>query len=293
METCDKNKIFREAGLNKQNLEDIKSLLRVCEEYDKPNQCIDESPLLHKEERNTYILYKEESLIGYLGIYPSFEEGQARATGVVHPSFRRRGIFASLFEEAKTICREKNIKRLHLINDQTSESGKEFVISTGAKYQYSSYSMMFDINNWENQKYELENFTLRGTCEEDLNDIVKIGMDGFDTAEEEERKYNKEGMENPQKNMYVGLYNNQAVGAISVVFENNEAYICDLAVLKKFRGRGIGKKILIDCIHRILNQEIKNIKLSVKAKNKNALSLYKYCGFGIETAYDSYELNIE
>lgn len=292
MEIGNKQKIFREEGLNEQSFEDVKSLIKVCEEFDKPHQSTDDSPYLPKEKKNTYLMYKEESLIGYLGIYPSFVEGQAIVTGGVHPSHRRSGIFTTLFEEAKALCSEKNIKRLRLINDQESESGKAFINSTGAEYQSSSYRMKFDLESWSNESYDLKNFSLRETCDGDLNDVVRIGMDGFDTTEEEEKKYYEENVKIPGKKMYVGLLDGETVGNISVVTENNEAFICDLAVLKSFRGRGIGKKILIETMKKILDQEIEDIKLSVEAKNKKALSLYKYCGFGIETAHDSYYLDI-
>ncbi|MCC7570979.1 GNAT family N-acetyltransferase [Candidatus Micrarchaeota archaeon] len=57
-----------------------------------------------------------------------------------------------------------------------------------------------------------------------------------------------------------------------------EAYISDLYVLDRYRGEGIGKKLVEKAIQWAKNKKVKNVSLEVEEKNKS-VDFYKKINF--------------
>jgi len=55
--------------------------------------------------------------------------------------------------------------------------------------------------------------------------------------------------------------------------------IHDVYVLSEFRGRGIGKKLIIECLNRMKAAGAKLVRLQVLTENKAAIELYEKLGF--------------
>lgn len=72
------------------------------------------------------------------------------------------------------------------------------------------------------------------------------------------------------------LLMNKEVGKI----EKNDFYISNIAIFSKFRGMGIGEK-LIEFTEKIaIKNKSKRIVLDVEKENLNAINFYKHIGFG-------------
>jgi ribosomal protein S18 acetylase RimI-like enzyme len=79
--------------------------------------------------------------------------------------------------------------------------------------------------------------------------------------------------------------NNKIIGLIA--FYANEssldyAYISLICVLKGYEGKGIGKRLIDECILHINKKGFKSIKLEVNNDNQNAISFYTKIGFHIK-----------
>lgn len=71
-------------------------------------------------------------------------------------------------------------------------------------------------------------------------------------------------------------------------FEEKEGlhlYISDLVVLKKFRNQGIGQSLMLYAEKFAKDHNIKEVHLSVLAKNRAALQLYKKKGYKDKKVY--------
>lgn len=283
--------IIVEKGLSEDRFNEIIELVKICDAFDVVGTN-NTSISLPKEETIEYIMYKEEELIGFIAIFPSSKSSEAKIIGKVHPKKRRKGIFTELLEKTKDVCKERNINTLILINDQLSKSGEEFIYSIGGRLKYSTYKMNFNKEKYKVIKHKDNNFNFRSACDEDRNDIVKIGIEAFGTTEEDEREYNNYNMTNPNRKVYIGKLNEDIVGTVTVVMKDDEAYVCDLAVLKNNRRKGLGRRILSNTINNLIKNDINKMSLAVEVKNKNALSLYEDSGFEVDGGNDFYELNI-
>ena len=87
--------------------------------------------------------------------------------------------------------------------------------------------------------------------------------------------YSIEQMKDKKANILLLLKDNDVIGSVACI--GNE--IDDLIVNKKYQRQGYGEKLLLFAISNIQKQNIKPITLHVTKWNKNAVRLYKKCGF--------------
>lgn len=67
-----------------------------------------------KEEENIYLVAEQENkLIGYCGIWCSFENADLCNIAVL-PGMRRRGVAEAILNEAVILCRQRNVERMLL-----------------------------------------------------------------------------------------------------------------------------------------------------------------------------------
>ena len=69
--------------------------------------------------------------------------------------------------------------------------------------------------------------------------------------------------------------------------------IYGLEVLPAYRGKGYGRELLILSIKKLKESNVKTINLQVEINNKNALNLYKSCGFKENYTMDYYRLKTD
>ncbi|RLE85612.1 MAG: ribosomal-protein-alanine N-acetyltransferase [Thermoprotei archaeon] len=65
-------------------------------------------------------------------------------------------------------------------------------------------------------------------------------------------------------------------------------HIISIAVHPSFRGRGIGKTLMVECIKRLSSMGTKRIRLEVRVSNEKAIRLYKELGFEIKDVLPRY-----
>lgn len=96
--------IILKENLNLKDYEDINNLQKLCLEKDKTSLKLElDYKLAMKEVTsenikyiNEFMYYSDNKLIGYIGI-GSFGGDVLEVNGMVHPEFRRRGIFSRIF----------------------------------------------------------------------------------------------------------------------------------------------------------------------------------------------------
>jgi mycothiol synthase len=69
-------------------------------------------------------------------------------------------------------------------------------------------------------------------------------------------------------------------------------HIAWLTVLKKYRGKGLGRALLTEGLRVLKEQAVKNTQLSVDLENPGALKLYEDCGFEVVTEEKILEMKV-
>ncbi|MFT8351756.1 GNAT family N-acetyltransferase [Clostridium saccharoperbutylacetonicum] len=241
---------------------------------------------------NEFLYYEDGVLVSYLGI-SCFGGNVAELNGMTHPKWRRKGKFKKLFEFAKNECINRNFKKILLLTDGISDSGKEFIKAVGGQYDFTEYGM--ELLKQTSLKNKI-NINLRKAEESDKLEIARQDLIYFSEKEDVESSSENESIEERKedkiklKNVNIIELNNKIVGKILIEFTNDSAFIFGFGILPEFRGKGFGKAALKEALKIIKERNISNVGLDVAAKNKRALDLYKSCGFEEKSIMDYYSI---
>lgn len=215
--------------------------------------------------------YEGDRLIGYLGIYDF--GGKIELCGMVHPDYRRQGIFTKLVEKALVTAKKRDPRAILLNAPADSQSAKGFLAALPCRFDVAEYQMKWQ----ETELTDYEGVTLRLSTEADKAMEIQLDVDCFGFLQHEAASY-YERVKKERLNAFVIVYEDQVVGKIRVEESDGESWIYGFAIAPAFQGKGIGRKVLKQVI---LKQQKKGnpIYLEVEATNPAALKLYESCGF--------------
>lgn len=286
--------------LQQRELEEIKRLALSCNQADGIRLKLNWDMLEERssEVTNDFLYYHDGILVGFLGIY-MFKSSEAEINGMVHPEYRRQGIFSTLVEGAKRVCEERKIPELLFICQSGCVSGSSFVEAAGAKYSFSEYRMELDPHLYQQHRQKACPFErtqtlqarvkLRQATRQDVELLVELNREGFSMTERDTRDYVDQTIGAETDKTYIAELDRLPIGKLGIQIEGNSAYMYGFCVKTAFRGQGYGRTILTRTITKLLEQQhVTHIVLEVAVKNEGALRLYESCGFIRRYVYDYY-----
>ncbi len=280
--------------LDERDAKDISGLEKLCLETDKTTLKLEIDYKLSREKGknkslnniNEFMYYDNNELIGYIGI-GEFGGDALEVNGMVHPMYRRRGIFKKLFSLVKDEWRKREGKKMLLLCDNASDSGIEFIKYTGATYNNSEYEMFLKDNLIEN--FQSNNVVLREATKSDAREIAWQDSIYFNSEFKEDDVSEVEDDESDSSYSYMAEVDNRIIGKVRLEINNGVGGIYGLGVLPEYRRKGYGREILISAIEKLKEGNSEEIKLQVVTENNNALNLYKSCGFEGASTMNYYE----
>jgi ribosomal protein S18 acetylase RimI-like enzyme len=289
MTTESRQGLYSKQGLTPPELAEIEQLAQLCNAEEGLDLKLNWETLRgrSKSETNDFLYYEQNTLIGFLGLY-AFNSREAEVSGMVHPVYRRRGIFTELLSAAQDETRRRNIPILLLIVEHASTSGQAFVGQLKTTYDHSEYKMVLE--QFRQPAGSDERLQFREARIDDLPALKHITAEAFGMADDEVDWYPVHVLENLARRYYLATLSNVVIGKLDVSFGGQSAFIYGFAVLPEYRGRGYGRQILARTIQELLVQGRERIALEVATENRNALSLYQSCGFRETGSYDYYAL---
>ena len=278
----------------------------------KLNVAGQEKPETVMQAVNELMYFDGERLIGYIGIGNFGGPGSPpELNGMVHPEYRRQGVFQTLSGIAIEACKRQGAKSILLLCDKQSAPGQKLMEKTGARYHHSEYEMYLrkegagrcaglasgitfrkalNGDAYEVARQNVIYFGEKGSVRHDdaednsLPEAEKTALDqGLLMPEEEEKK----GM-----TIYFALQGDQMIGKVHLQLAAGLGGIYGLGVLPEHRGKGFGRAILLGAVEKLKEVDAKEIMLQVDVDNANALRLYESCGFEVTSAMDYFELTL-
>lgn len=222
---------------------------------------------------NEILYYLNDELIGYAGI-SAFSRNIAEINGMVHPNFRRKGIFTKIIEIALDECRKRNFKEILLLGDDKSVSAMKFIEKTKAIYSFSECRMT--CLEWEVKEINNESIVVKAT-NKNAEDIDRLNTIFFGDVSSE--TILPEDEEKNNNITYFIKIDDKIIGKIKTSKEESSIYISGFGIIPEYRRKGHGRASLVKVLNKLKGESISKIELDVEITNKNALNLYKSCGF--------------
>jgi len=270
--------------LTKKVLHEIKALQEICEKEGGILLKLNFDMLENRSEnsKEDFFQYEDGKLVGFLGSYHFGDK--VEICGMVHPNYRRRGIFTRLLEIGLDEAKKHN--NTILLNAPTnSQSAKEFLKTIPCSFSIAEYQM-----KWHSTELLMdEAVTLRPSISnEDWEAEIQLDVLGFGMEESEAREFNESNRESQRDQRFIIESEGRIAGKIRVSESEGEAWIYSFVVYPQLQGKGIGRKALSKVV-KMEGQKGLSIFLEVEAKNAHALGLYESCGFRSYHSQDYYE----
>ncbi|MVP01717.1 GNAT family N-acetyltransferase [Paenibacillus lutrae] len=296
-------------GLGQDYLRQLEILAEQCRKQEQLNVKLNWNMLKDRslDRTDDFAAFHNGKLIAFLGLY-SFQDSEIEGSGLVDPGYRRQGIFSRLLQLAARECAKREIPKMILICPRSSSAALGFVKKLSA-YAFSEYVMKFAPDEGRDQPepassgartvqlrqdYRQEADREIRTRPAQLSDtelLVRLNCDGFVMSEADSRTYVESTLnKSPGNYTRIVEMNGEAVGKLGIIVTGSEAYIVGFVISRGYRGRGIGRIILMETVDYI-KRELKTgeVRLEVAVVNDHALGLYQSCGFHIADANDYYE----
>jgi ribosomal protein S18 acetylase RimI-like enzyme len=273
--------------LTKEELKNIKMLQEICEKEGNLQLKLNFDMLESRSEnrKEDFFHYEDGNLVGFLGSY--YFGNKVEICGMVHPDYRRRGIFSKLLEEVLQEAKKREARTVLLNAPNESQSAKQFLRNIPCTLSMIEYQM-----KWQNTElFEDQSITVRPSVSEEHKEAeIQLDVQCFGLNEKEARQYKKENKDLDTDLRLIIEVDGKIAGKMRISEINGEAWIFGFAVFPELQGKGIGRKALSKVV-KMEDEKGFSIFLEVEAKNAHALRLYESCGFISYHSQDYYKLN--
>lgn len=289
MSTMNNTGFVAAKGLSEERLQQIIHLAKACEAHDgfDLSSNLNVSMLQNRslEQTNDLLYFQDGKLVGFLGMYAIVSPKEVEISGMVHPDYRRKGIFRTLYAQAKAVCKKCGVTQILLVSNRGAKEASAFAEGVAATYQFSEYKLDYSAKA---PVATDDRLLLRPATNNDFQILVEIGVSGFGDSAELMTALVTRNLSEPDFQTYLALYESEPVGMITVSEEDGALFISGFCVKKGLQGKGLGRKILSQTVEILNQREHKGISLEVAVDNQNALALYQSIGFEVVSVYDYY-----
>jgi mycothiol synthase len=242
----------------------------------------------------------EARLASAQGVFVAEADGRvvghsdARGNGIdvgVHADWRRRGIGTALLRAAEEAATEEPLILIGLAGEPAVPP---FAARNGYAKAWEVWLMGVDLPADVSEPDWPDGVAVRTFREEDAREVKKL----LDLAYEEEFHHNPTSFEHWRHFMlddpmydpeawFLAVADGQIVGA---ALNWDEGYIKDLVVHPEWRGRGLGKALVLQTFREFSRRGIPRVTLKTDSNNPtDAWRLYERVGMNKERTYEVYE----
>jgi ribosomal protein S18 acetylase RimI-like enzyme len=281
--------------LDHNEIASIQKLATLCEEHEPVHLHISWGMLEMRpgDFPLDFLYYDGGQIVGYLGLNDCSIENK-ELFGVVHPAYRRQGIFRALFRTAEEVCRQRAVRRLIFICERTSLAGQAFVKALGTVYNFSEHEMV--LTDFRTSVLSDKRLSLQRATIQDIDALISIQEAAFGDRAGVVRQRIASWIACPFYAYYLAfLKSNKGEPAVPIgslrLELDDEIGIYAFGVHPVYQGRGYGRQMLEQMIYHLRATPAlcdKVIMLEVATNNVRAINLYRSCGFQVRTSYDYY-----
>lgn len=289
--------LFAKHFLTAREMAELEQLAALCNTHEHLLMRLDynmlDLPALPTDD--LFLFYQNNALLGSL-LLDRYHSDMKEVTGMVHPDFRRRGIFRTLLAAAGKECQSRGINRLLFTCETNSPGGQAFLRHIGARREFAEHRMV--LQNFQPRFQYDDRLLFREALRNDLANLAVILAADFGDSKEKARQHLLRAFERPNQRFYIATYGGEdvccaePVGTLRVEEMPEELGIYGFFVRPEYRGRGHGRQILEEAIATSRERSSRLIMLEVDTNNFIALNLYRSLGFIVERTYEYYGFSL-
>jgi ribosomal protein S18 acetylase RimI-like enzyme len=278
-------------GLTLAQLDAIDDLAAICNVHDHGALRLNRDVLMTRSatETNDFLYIADDRLVGFLPLFV-FSNSETEASGMVHPEYRRRGIFTQLYLAALDRVRAMGETRVLFMVERGSLSGKGFVEMQGGALHHAEYAMTLGAPSPVQVRHPA--METRRAVGEDATAMVRILAEAFGESPDDPAAFARGMAAHPNHHWYVAVENDTVLAVLNAQMTDDAVGIYGFAVTPQAQGRGYGRQMLGQTITMILAERPRRVTLEVATDNEHALALYTSCGFAQTTVYDYYRVEL-
>ena len=280
-----------EPGLSPEDLLEVEKLAADCVAVDGGRLKLEWGILQSRppDQVNDFLWVSSGNLVGFLGLY-GYRQDQIELCGMVGPTARRQGIFSRLFEAAIDELASRGVPQALLVVDRTYQAGAAFARFVGGSIEHSEHRMTL---RREPERVDPDLLVrLRQAELADAPFVASCLAEAFAVPIDQLEVEELDALARRFPGTLVFDYANEPVGTVRVDRDGDSAGIYGFAVLPRFQGRGIGRKVLTKLTRDLVAEGMAHVGLEVSCTNDSALHLYTSCGFDVTGTEDYYAVSL-
>lgn len=204
----------------------------------------------------------------------------------VHPSVRRQGIGRLLLSRVRDELVSRGHSEALLVSEGRSTSGTQFLDAAGAEYSFSEFRL--ERSGGERPRVETPGFATRAAGQADRDVLVDLLARSFGDEPEQAAQVIDAGLRETERHFAIAALDGVPIGCVRLGAWEGIGDITALGVVPEYRGRGLGRALLLSAVAELTEQGLDPIALEVETDNLNALGLYQACGFTVTNEFRYY-----
>lgn len=275
-------------------LHQVRELERVCKAHDqrKGSLFLDPSLNFSPDLASLFACFEDALLVGVMTFFaPS--KAEAELVALIHPDYRRRGLFRALLNTAAEQAKSFGIPDFLLVCEPQSVDGVAALGSFSLQPDHTEYALRYDHTLSPDRLHIPDGLTLHLATQQDLADMALISAESFSEEAEQAAHFLSLALESETRRQYLARLNGEPVAICALGYEDGEATLFGLGVRASLQNRGIGRGLVALLLREALMQGTQDILIEVDNTNARAYHLYLSCGFFAEAIYDYWRGSID
>jgi len=252
-------------------------------------------------EQDLFIIEIAGNIVGYMDVTPELAIGRVILDCWVRPEHRRRGLATKLLSHATRRAKELGVKVAHVNIPQDNVVAKRMLSRLGFECVQRFLQLRLDITNVPRQdagQAALQCRHLQPGEEDKLTQLQNRSFEGnwgYNPNTIEEIVYRTNSSHCSPRDVLLAYDGDKVIAYCwtKTIFEaatgKRKGQISMLGVEPDYRGRGLGKRVLLAGLYHLRSQGLQVVELTVDSKNEVACALYQSVGFKVPTSSLWYE----
>ncbi len=249
----------------------------------------------HSPEQDLFIVETAGSTVGYLDVTQNLNIGRVILDCFIHPDHRKRGLAAKLLDYALHRAKELGVEVAQVNIPQDNAAAKSALSRLGFRFVRRFLQLrltMAEVRWQDTDQASLQYHHLQRGEEDKLTEIQNrsfAGTWGYNPNTVEEIIYWTNLSNCSPEEVVLVCDGEKAVGycwtritcETKTAAGERKGQIRMLGIDPSYRGRGIGKGVLLAGLSYLKSKAVQVVELTVDSENKEACALYRSVGFRV------------